>query len=105
MDERQKEITYLKGVVERLSRHLDKYITYQNEHQNGRLKKDREHALRSMISEAEYLKNKLTDPAVFPIIDDGKPYMLEEFPQFADSDTPSYIQKIEDYIKQNTTEV
>ena len=91
MDEKQRNISQLERVVSSLEYHLEKYKESKCKSKNGRLQKDRKHALDDMFTHAKYMKAELEQ--VYPIISDGSPsYYIKTL--------KNYIEK----LKQDTSE-
>lgn len=107
MDEKQRNISQLERVVSSFEYHLEKYKESKCKSKNGRLQKDRKHALDDMFTHAKYMKAELEQ--VYPIISDGSPSYIqfEDFGKYAESDVPDYIKTLKNYIeklKQDTSE-
>ncbi len=90
----EQEIHEIEKIISSLEYHFQKYIDYKYDSKSAKRKKDRDRAFDNMITHVEYIKNELSNPLVFNIINNGSQFQFEDFWKYVQSDMPDYLNKI-----------
>jgi|LSQX01.3.fsa_nt_gb hypothetical protein len=96
---KENKILEIERIKRTLESHLSKYKEHKHNSKHASKKADRDKASKEMISYANRLEQKLYNPLIYNIIDDGNPFQFEGFWSQADFYLPTYIEQIESFLE------
>lgn len=93
---------YFSNILSSLESHKKRYDEAENLSMRGN-KKEKEKALKIMLSSKEYMYNILNEKEVFSVICDRKPNQFEDF--YVETDLPEYINVLKKHMETLADEV